>query len=83
MAEVEVTFVEPGPLGLSFGSVGQDHDAAVGPKLVLGIEEDGSASRMEDCPIEVGLELVRVQGLPCQELSLSSPDMWSCRYSSA
>ena len=66
-----MTFVEPGPLGVSFGSVGQNHDDALGPKLVLSVEKGGSASRMEDCPIEVGLELIKVQSQPCQELSFS------------
>ena len=38
MDEIEVTFVEPGPLGVSFGSVGQNHDDALGPKLVLSVQ---------------------------------------------
>jgi GNAT superfamily N-acetyltransferase len=70
-AEVDVTFVEPGPLGLSFGSEGNNYEDAVGPKVVLAIEADGGASRIPDCPIEVGLELVRVQGEPCGQLSFS------------
>ena len=65
-----MTFVESGPLGLSFGSVGQNHDDALGPKLVLNVE-GGSASRMADCPIKVGMELIKVQGQPCHERSFS------------
>eukprot|EP01046_Picozoa_sp_COSAG06_P044979 COSAG06_NODE_6146_length_3087_cov_1.980254_1_plen_583_part_00 len=71
-SEIEVTFVEPGPLGLSFGSVGKTHEQAGVPKVVIEVEPGGAASRMVECPIVVGLELIKVQDYSCEQLSFSA-----------
>lgn len=71
-SEIEVTFDEPGPLGLSFGSVGQTIEQVGVPKVVIEIEAGGTASNIEDSPIEVGLELIKVQGYSCEQLSFAA-----------
>ncbi len=71
-SEIEVTFTEPGPLGISFGSVGKTEGETGIPKVVIEIEPGGAASRMEPCPIERRMELTKVQGYSCEQLSFGA-----------
>ena len=72
--EIEVTFAEEGPLGISFGTVGTSggDDEGGNPKVVIGLEEEGCAARMESCPIEVGMVIIRVQDVACEALTFAA-----------
>ena len=72
--EIEVTFAEEGPLGISFGTVGTSggDDEGGNPKVVIGLEEEGCAARMEGCPIEVGMVIMRVQDVACEALTFAA-----------
>ena len=65
-----VSFTQEGPLGISFGSIGESTDHPDTPKVVIGVDEDGMAAQVGG--VRMNMVLIAVQDVPCEALSFNA-----------